>query len=79
MKSPKNDCPAAQSLRAWTKPPEDPKHPSGYFFWFGPPDNATVTTKYEDYVPGLTTDFAVACAVDTDCKLDCPISDRNNK
>ncbi|XP_065885578.1 uncharacterized protein [Dysidea avara] len=77
LKSPKKDFPTAQSLRAWTKPLEDPKKPSGYFFWFGLPDNAS--TKYEDYVPGLTTDFAVACAVDRDCKLKCPISDRNNK
>ena len=62
MIPPKKGCPpSTQSLRAWTKQPEDKQHPSGYFFYFGLPDNASMDN--EDYVPGLTTDFEVACAV----------------
>jgi len=77
MLSPLKKYSTSQSLRAWTKPPENPKEPSGFFFYFGPPDSTL--TQSEDYVPGLTQDFQVACAVGTDCKLDCTISDRNNK
>jgi len=79
MMSPLQNYPDSRSLRAWTKPPENLKKekPSGYFLYFAPPDNAL--TKNEEYVPKLTTDFQVACAIDKDCKLECPIRDRNNK
>ena len=71
MESPTKYSLTAQSLRAWTTrvPQGDP---SGFFFYFGPPDNQS--TDNEDYVPGLTPSFKSACAVVTDCKLDCPIT-----